>query len=203
MNKEVANILLAALDGATYLDRTSGVVQVVVRQVIVDQEQGISITKRVPYSSSATFLESAKMSEMMVPDSRYKSCLYFEDSGIVTSEPLNVRAVQYLSRLRLVCWLNMKDIAGGYDTAETAKIMADVMKRIRKLENSNSGVFIAIRPRITNIPIQSQVIFQNYDYDETVSQYLFPPFDYFALDIETTFRLGDPCIESFTDNTIV
>jgi hypothetical protein len=181
MNKEVANILLAALDGATYLDRTSGVVQVVVRQVIVDQEQGISITKRVPYSSSATFLEQAKMSEMMVPDSRYKSCLYFEDGGIVASEPLNVRGVQYLSRLRLVCWLNMKDIAGGYDTAETAKI----------------------RPRITNIPIQSQVIFQNYDYDETVSQYLFPPFDYFALDIETTFRLGDPCIESFTDNIIV
>ncbi len=202
MNKEIAKILLATLDGATYLDRTSGVVQVVVKQVVIDQENGVAVQKRIPYSDSATLVEAAKMHNAMVPDSKYKSCLYFEDGGVAVNTPENVRGEEYLSRLRLVCWLNMERIAGRYDTDMTAKIIADVMKRIRTVRNQNSGVFVAINPVVRSIPVQDAAIFAPYDYDETISQYLFPPFDFFALDIETRFRLGNPCIETFTDNSI-
>ncbi len=203
MNKELAKIFLGTLYGATYLDRTAGVVQVVIRKVMVDQENGISIERRVPYSDSATFEEAGKMSQAMVPDSKYKSCLYFEDQGIAVGDTFGGRGPVYTSRLRVVCWLNMERIVGAYDTAVTTQIMADVIKRIRALNNSNKGVFISIRPKVVAVPIQDAAIFSPYNYDETVSQYLMPPFDFFALDIETTFTIGDPCIQSFTDNIIV
>jgi hypothetical protein len=199
MNKEVAKVILATFSDANYLDRTSGVVQVFQR--VVEVEEGVSVVKRIPYSDSATYQETALMSKAMIPNSNFKSCLYFEDFGI-TPAGFNVSRSGFLSRLRVVCWLNMDRIAGAHNTAFAAAIQGDLMKRIKSVMNYSNGTFYRMTAKIAGIPVQSDAIFANYDYDQAATQYLFPPYDYFAIDIETTFEVADKCIESFVDQIV-
>lgn len=190
MNKQIALLLLSKLSDATYLDRTSGLVQVV--RKYFESEEGFKTEKRFPYSHSATFQELATMDKAMIPNSKYKSCLYFEDRGIDSSGMIRGN-VQYTSRLRLVCWLNMQIINGLYEPAATSKIMADIIFRLLEIQNLNEDPFSRVTVKLTSIAEQSQDIFSAYDYAETQSQYLMPPFDFFAIDFLVSFSMSNTC----------
>ena len=195
MNKQIALLLLSKLSDATYLDRTSGVVQVV--RKYFEAEEGFKTEKRIPYSHSATFQELATMDKAMIPNSKHKSCLYFEDRGIDSSGYVR-GIVQYTSRMRLVCWLNMQIINGMYDPTATAKIMADIIFRLLEIQNLNEDPFSRATVKLMGIAEQSQDIFSAYDYAETQTQYLMPPFDFFAIDLAVTFSISKTCLSNYS-----
>jgi hypothetical protein len=190
VNKQISLILLSKLGDANYLDRTSGVVQVVRKHSETDE--GFKIEKRIPYSHSATLAECSTMDKAMIPNSKHKSCLYFEDKGIDTGQDVRGN-VQYTSRLRLVCWLNMNIINGLYDPAVTSKIMADIIFRLMEIQNQNEDPFSRVTVKLAGIAEQSQDIFSAYDYAERETQFLMPPFDFFAIDFTVTFSISKEC----------
>jgi len=196
VNKQISLILLSKLGDATYLDRTSGVVQVV--RKYNETDEGFKIEKRIPYAHSATWQELATMDKAMIPNSKFKSCLYFEDKGIDIGQDVRGN-VQYTSRLRLVCWLNMNIINGIYDPTVTSKIMADIIFRLLAVQNENSDPFSRVTVKLAGIAEQSQDIFSAYDYAERETQFLMPPFDFFAIDFAVSFTMSKSCLPSFSN----
>jgi hypothetical protein len=198
MNKQLALILLDKLKDASYLDRTSGIVQVITR--VTEGDGGIRVEKKLPFTSFATYEDYGNAEKLMVPDSRFKSCLYFEDNGVIQQNASAVRGVRgatYESRIRIVCWLNTLIISGAPDMLLSAKVMADIVKRLTQTPHFNSEPFININTSIATIPAQDDRIFSQYDYDATRTQYLMSPFDFFAIDLLVNYQIPDACLNSF------
>jgi hypothetical protein len=193
MNKQIALILLSRLTDAAYLDRTSGIVQVLRRMDQISQD-GPLIEKRIPYAHDASLIDNTVSGNAMIPNSAFKSCLYFEDQGI-SKVSAGTRGITYDSRMRLVCWMNMRLAFGDYNTAKTALVMADIISRLTTVRNFNSGFFSTLNCSVTNIPAQNAAIFQDYDYSEVEAQYMMPPFDFFALELNIRFTVPQECID--------
>lgn len=197
MNKQIA-IILRDLCSAPYLDRTCGLVQTFDR--VIEGDNGISVVKRIPVTTSASFQEcNTSLTQFdMIPNSKYKGMLYFEDGGITGQTPVR-NGIEYISRIRLVCWLNTKLIKGEQDPLLAGMIMADI---IRKLGGNpfNSAPFTRITVQVANIPVQDKAIFKNYDYSEQQTQYLMAPFAYFALDLNVSFAVPNSCLSNITVN---
>lgn len=185
MNKELSLILLSKLKEAPYLDRTSGLVQVINR--VIDTGDGAFINKRIPVAADCSGIQAD-----MIPDSRYKGMLYFEDGGVAA--PIKARnGWQYTSKLRLVCWLNTQLITGDDSTLLSARVITDIATRLSGNPFS-SAPFSRIAVSISNIPVQDAAIFNKYDYSEAETQYLMPPYEYFALDLSVTYTIAGSCV---------
>ena len=195
MNKELSVILRDKIADAPYLERLSGLVQVFEKTIAVDGEAGRTIKKKIPVTSFATFQECESNNQAqvaMVPNSKYKGILYFEDGGINTPTPSR-GGMQYISRLRLVCWLNTKLITGQTDMSLTTRVIADILGRFAG-NPFNVSPFTKIAVKVANIPAQDKSIFSPYDYSEAETQYLMAPFEYFALDLNISYTIPFLCV---------
>ncbi len=200
MNKSLSLILLDKFSDASYLDRTSGVVQIVSKYFEV-ADGGPKYEKKIPYATSATLQDLATMAQAMIPNSAYKSCMYFEDQGILINGQRGPM-INYVSRMRLVCWLNMIRVLGYYDSDHTAKIMGDVIGRLTGVQNFNADPFSRITVTIGGIAQQNAQIFSDYSYDEREGQYLMPPYDFFAIDITVNFWMPAACLPVMSNEII-
>lgn len=191
MNKQIALLLLSKIKDAPYLDRVSGVVQVVSKTESTDG--GLTYTKKIPYSSTATADDLGKVDAAMIPDSGFKSCLYFEDGGLRVLG--NVRdGLRYQSSLRLVCWLNTDMINTDEDKLMVAKVMPDICSKWGTIETFNEAPFTQVKVTGMTMPPADSNIFSPYDYDEKATQYLMFPFDFFAIDLTVEFTVVNACL---------
>lgn len=191
MNKHIALLLLSKIKDAPYLDRVSGVVQVV--ESMAQTPDGLSYTKRMPYSSTATADEMGKIDAAMIPDSNFKSCLYFEDGGLKVLG--NVRdGLRYQSSLRLVCWLNTAMINTDEDKLMVAKVMPDICSKWGTVEIFNETPFTQVKVTGMSMPPADKNIFAPYDYDERATQYLIHPYEFFAIDLTVDFTVVNSCL---------
>ena len=191
MNKQIALILLDRLQGAPYLEHTSGIVQQVRRHR--KTEEVMSVDEVFPFSSFATPSETGKMNMAMVPDSKKKSLLYFEDGGIRVMG-VSSRGIQYRSSIRLVCWFNTAMINADNDKLMSQKIMGDVIAKITTPRNVSEEPFLLLNASVSQIPAQNSSIFTPFTYDETKTQYLLLPYDFFAIDFEVDFVFSSRCM---------
>lgn len=191
MNKPLSLALLSAIGELPYIDKKTGVVQVVEKPINVGGE---TVFKKIPVSSIATSQEcgAADLSAVeMVPDSRFKGLMYFEEKG----SGLGVRrsaSQQYRSDLRLVVWLNTVRINGGIPDMLLGPQAMNEIIQILTGRTFNSGIFINVSVAVSRIPEASASLFP-YDYDEKRTQYLFSPYDFFALDLVVSFDLARNC----------
>ena len=202
MNKLLSFGLLNKLGDLPYIDKSCGIVQVVEMPV---SNGGETVYKKIPVSAMATAEECSASNITnieMIPNSKLKGMLYFEDRGIT----LGVRrgsSQQYRSELRLVCWLNTANIT--YAFADNGVKIPDpfyitkVMNEIIQLLTPRKGVTISypyfnVGVVVNRIPEANAQIFAPYDYDEKRTQFLFPPYDFFAIDLTVTFELASGCI---------
>lgn len=195
MNKQIALILLDKLLSAPYLDRTSGIVQVLKKTEIID-DSGFKITKDIPYTSFATYEQCGKPENMMIPNSNFKSCLYFEDNGVIPRGRKRTSSV-FESKLRLVVWLNTLRITGNHDPLIAGKIMADVVQRLTAVNHFSGNPFcIDMTVTITAILPQDINIFSRYSYKDSEKPFLMMPYDFFAMDLSTSFTMPDYCFNA-------
>lgn len=189
MIKEICNDIKTKLIEGGFLsliDVYAGLVQTVTYKI--PDENGNLIVKRMPVSYDTTMAvecSNAGKERAVVPDSSKKGILYFEDNGgVLVNRQLSGGRAMYTGNLVLVCWMNKKRTVG--DTyAEISKAAYDQITE--KLQGKiNSQYFINLRA----VPVkfrQDAAIFGKYTYDETVLQYLRPPFEYLAIDLKVTF----------------
>lgn len=192
MNKPLSLVLLAHLGDLPYIDKKTGIVQVIERPVNMNGETAY---KKIPVSTLATSQEcgAADLSAIeMVPDGRYKGLLYFEDKGISLGTR-RASTQQYKSDIRLVVWLNTNKVNGGSPDMLFAYQAMNQIISLLTSKIQTYGIFINPAVTISRIPESNSGIFSAYDYDEKRTQYLFSPYDFFALDLSVSFDIARNC----------
>jgi hypothetical protein len=187
MNQTIANIIKAYIECLDFVDKIAGLVQTVFLNIT--GENGVKVQKSFPVSCT-TSVEDCKngLYNDLTPDSKYKTVIYFEDGG-VTFNKREGNFICYTSHLKLVCWINV-GIDERCPDGEPCTQAADFIKQIicqLPTHPVNVSPFANFYPVIISEDIRSNSIFSKYTYNELQTQYLMYPYDYFALNIETTF----------------
>ena len=198
MNKDIADIIVDKIAGLAWVEKYAGLT----RPITISQPNPNGATtpvkKTFPVACNVTPEECDKkgLYNDLMPNSKYKSVMYFEDFGInITGS--DAHYINCQSTLRLVCWLNGKKL--GYDGCGISSIaVMGILKVFAGMFNPfNEGNFVKIKiGAVSEAPKEPQ-IFTKYSYDESASQLLMYPFDYFALNLRVDFSIPFNCITDF------
>lgn len=194
MNHKIASILKGYLVNLTWKDKLAGLVQT----ANIRMKSGEDISpKSFPVScdiDAVTCINGAYQD--LAPDSKKKSVLYFEDKGVSFVERIGNR-MKFTSSLRLVGWLNLREIQGeSCDNSVTGcgTVGDYVIEVIKALPTTPFSTTDFVSIYISNISEaeQSVDIFSKYTYNENAVQYTMFPYQYFALDLTIDFVI--PCV---------
>lgn len=197
MNKELASIYknrLIANGGLAFVDVAAGLVQTVSFQENSGNDN-TTIVKRMPVATDTNITEGCdfKKEQAMVPNSKLKGILYFEDGGIASAGMKGSRQI-LRSTLTLVVWMNRARFSTEvYGALETAAI-AEIMQKIGFNRPVHEGNLQSVNPKLGSILQQDANIFSRYTYNEVETQYLRPPFGFFAMTILTDFMVNPACV---------
>ncbi|GGH24653.1 hypothetical protein FAZ19_16270 [Sphingobacterium alkalisoli] len=189
MNLYVAKVLKMLLTDLPYFDRPAGLVQTITKE----DSSGSGKTKVIRFPIEVDVTQE-KESVPMIPDDRIKGMFYIEDGG-----SKHDGGNDWTSDLTLVCWFCPKKISANVE-AVSVNAMADIMYLCKKFYND--APITKLKFNVVSSPVRSASIFSQYVYPEVNTQYLMPPYDFFALKIKASFRLSDSCIEPLTDPDI-
>ena len=192
MNNKLANIIKGKISDLTWIDKIAGLVQTV--NIKIDK-----VSKSYPISCDVDYEVCIKGAyQDLAPNSKKDSIVYFEDKGVSFVQRIGNR-IKFRSSLRLVCWLNLKNIYGATCDAEvehgnvSGDYVIEVIKALPSVPFSE-GDFIGITITDISQAERSVDIFSKYTYNEQATQYLLFPFDFFALDLQIEFTI--PCIKT-------
>lgn len=202
MNKEITKVLRKRLEadyGLEFIDVFSGLVQTVTRK---DQDaNGNPKSIRFPVSYDTNIVDGGKSPEKaLTPDSTKKGLIYFEErSPIVTGRRSSSGFMEYRSNIDLVAWINRRKITGDDYSEITKTAIERVIEKINRSQEEENG-FVNIRLAVQSIR-QDGNIFSKYTYDEEITQFLRPPFEFFAISFVVSFysratRCDEPIVLS-------
>lgn len=194
MNIDIAEVLKGFLTTASFTDKIAGLVQTM--RVGITNNDGQRTESLFPVSCLYTYDEckTGKYAEL-VPNSKYKSILYFEDNGLSFGQ--REGRWQFVeSRLKLICWANMKKI--DKDDYNSSNMISEILYLFPDMP-FDSGIFKQVLISVTGQDIRNNSIFSKYSYNEPFTQYLMYPYDYFALNLTINFKIIPACYEP-TDN---
>jgi hypothetical protein len=193
MNHKIASILKTYIETLSWADKVAGLVQTANIRV----KNGDTITNKA-YPVSCDISEEVCLKgayQDLAPDSKKKSVIYFEDLGVNQIERQGNK-LKFESKLRLVCWLNYREIqregcdSGVVGCGTSGDYVIELIKVLPTSPISTTD-FVAISVSNITQVIRSEDIFSKYTYAEHETQYLMFPFDYFALDLTISFTI--PC----------
>lgn len=196
MNKLISLALMSRLYSLPFIDKFGGIVQTITK-VIPNGDK--PILKRIPISavhqapSGCSDLTDAT-SIHFIPESKLRGMLYFEDLGLTTdnSRKRHTGMNWYRSRLRLVVWVNQKNLLPEYSITFATSAMNQIIDLMVNGEQ-NFDILRNMKVSITSIPPATSALFANYDYNEQETQFLIPPYDFFALDLDIQFGVAKGC----------
>ena len=194
MNKEISKILRDKLregDGLAFVEKYVGMVQTVVRD---DPNEGATKKSRFPVATEVFINNICQSNEQIItPDSGLKGLIYFEDNGT------NPDGKKYVSNLTLICWINRAKIVSNIYSEITGIAIQNILNKIGVDENpENVSMFQGLTVSLTKIFPQEASLFSKYTYDESVTQYLRPPFEFFGLGLQIKYGINSKCIEPLT-----
>lgn len=190
MTVDIGNIIIDKIKLLPFIDKYSGVIKPLSLKTKVGENK--FETKKYPIGCQVTAEEcEAGQYKDLVPDDTKKSVLYLEDRG--------VRFVQYVgSKLKfkasydLVCWLNLPKL-GSSSCSYSAIAIAGIISKFKPTP-FQSGIYQQTLITITGQSPKGVDPFMKYSYDETVTQHLMHPFDYFVLQIDVDFMVDKRCV---------
>ncbi len=194
MNTVIANILKERIETLNWVDVCSGLVKEFIKtDTIIRNDKPIVIRKTFPVSCDVTNADCVAGKYMdLVPNSRKRSIIYFEDYGVRPIVQSNLD-FSWKSQLRLVCWVNMNKF--DYNECSISALLIQSLLSKFPIGFGNLGGFNRVGFSVAGEIPKDARIFSRYSYDESVTQYLVKPFDYFALNIETTFTTNPTCFD--------
>lgn len=200
MNKEIASILkgrLLANGGLPFVDSISGLAQRVVTKEPTGE--GTTTTKAMPVSYDNSPAQGCSISKekALIPDSSRRGLLYFEDRGAAIGDGVG-GGIGFTSGLTLVCWMNRERLVDDSYTELSAYCVAKILHKLNTHKYATEGMFQRFMVRPGRVLPQDAGVFARYTYDETVTQYLRPPFEFFALELSVDYVLHPNCIDTIT-----
>lgn len=189
MNKALASILKTKLAALNYFERTAGLVQKIEMAAPADGSASSQILK-FPISADITFLTARRENLLLdlIPNSSSRGVAYFEDKGSKVLEK-----GKYQSSLRLICWYDGKQFYQDPILYEPV-VMANVIAAISG-QRYNADPFAGLYVKAGAI-VSDASIFSPYSYDEKTTQYLMPPYSFFAVDLELEYRINTSCLNT-------
>jgi hypothetical protein len=198
MVKELASILKTRLYGVPFVDLYGGLVQ---RVEYKDTDvNGNPATKRMPVATDFYPAEACTGKELsFVPDSNKRGIAYFEDGGAVFIERTS-GLLHFRASLTLVVWTNKANWAGDSYAEVSARCIASIIGRIQNTNPINYELFKRVQVSPGKVLPMDSSIFSRYTYDESTTQYLRPPFEFFAIALTVDFWISPSCIDELTLN---
>lgn len=184
MNASIAELLKLRIQQFSYVEKLGGLVR-----AITLQRQGQNIT--IPIGSGVEDPLECGDEQLLdlVPDERYRCIVFFEDRGLVPVTS-RTRGQSWTSNLRLVCWVNTSLLGGDVNAGDA--IMQQFLGAIQS-GPYNIDPFVGVRHKLSGVATKGPSLFSTYTFPEGVRQYLLYPFDAFAIDIATDFRIRPGC----------
>lgn len=179
-----------------FIEKYGGVVQTI-QKVIPGTDGEKSVVKRIPISTVHQAPENCSLVDAtslhFIPESKLKGLLYFEDGGsVIDVSRRHTGLVYWRSRLRLVVWMNQKLLKEKYDI-EMGSVAMNQIIGLLVTNPENRDVFKALSARVASIPPATSALFSEYDYNEKETQFLMPPYDFFAIDLDVFFGIPKGC----------
>ncbi len=193
MTTVLAHILKKQLIDLNFLDSIAGLVQTISRIEPTIIEDTFAVSK-FPASVDLNFDDCLRKGNFtdLVPNSKNKGILYFENWGTVPNGRKG-NDFEYISKLRLVCWINNQKIQGK----ESKSIRHQLITFIRaKLENKffQGEGLKKISVTATRIIENDVEIFKPYTYPIDAVKFLMHPFEAFAIDLHIGYSIGSNCV---------
>ena len=190
MINDIGIILKSYISTLPFTDKIAGVVKPITYKET--DQSGRVITKTIPVDCNVTHADCVnKKYTDLIPNSQYKSVMYFEDQG-TTRLSDTPKDFTFQSTLKLVCWLNLKKM-GKTNCSNSALAVASVLN-VLPTRYFNNGVYTRMLIEVTGQDIKSPQIFSRYTYDEEKTQFLMYPYDYFSLTVQVKFTISKACI---------
>ena len=186
MNQYIAEILKCRIENMSFVDKVAGLVMPVTANI----DGGLKIFP-VAANSNHNDCITGQYNDLM-PNSRYKSVMYFEDLGIEFGTR-NGDIQEFRSRLKLVAWLNLARIMDENcpDSGSICAVLETINALNQKIQNYAPVLSLAVD---INQVTRDKSIFSEYTYDEKYSQYLFYPYDFFAITITVRGKINYACL---------
>jgi hypothetical protein len=194
MNSKIAHVIKGKIEGLSWIDKIAGLVQTVsIRKAI-----GETFTvKTYPVSCDVDYDACVKgRFQDLTPDSKKKSVIYFEDRGCTMIERQG-QNIKFQSNLRLVCWLNLKEIHGATCNDEIEHCQTswyyvlDILKELPTMPFKTTDFLSVFIASVSEVP-RTVEIFSKYSYNQESTQYLLWPFDFFSLDFQINVTICIP-----------
>lgn len=204
MNKEISKVLRERLrgnGGLPFVQKYAGLVQTVTD--VNPTSDSTTEKRRYPVATEVVVNDVCHGNEeVMTPDSAMKGVLYFEDGGTQKTESEKGK-FKYLSNLTLIVWINRQLITSNIYSEITGIAIQMILDKLGVEKNPESeGMFSQIQVTLNRILPQEATLFSKYTYDETVTQYLRPPFEFFGLNLSVKYGINSNCITDFNFENI-
>jgi len=201
MNTTIASYLKdQILADVTWADRVVGMVRTLTFEQVPDG--GAKIVKRIPISCDLQASQRDCISNKqhhVVPDQKLQALIYFEDGGASPTDR-STRGIIMTSTIKLICWLNLNRLG---QTSCSASALAEIqlIELLDRLPpvNLNAAYGVPLNGvKVVQISVDQKDarIFSKYTYDESKSQYLIYPYDYFALTLRVQFEVPRGCVDN-------
>lgn len=194
MNKEIALVIANKIKDLPFIDVLAGMV----KSVTTEQPSDAS-TKRVVFPVAYEIVkpeatECTSKSRDLVPNSKKKSIIYFEDFGANPTSGGRPGKPMFQSTIRLVAWFNRNRLVGDQYANISTFCQSAIIGLLTGKNPINTGNFQRLTFSANRLPPQDAGIFSRYTYDEATRQYLMPPYECFAIDFTCRFAVRDTCL---------
>lgn len=203
MIAEIASILKTRIQDLPFIDLIGGLVQTVTETQPIGEGETKKVKFPVAYDITANCGNNpeANQPHPMIPEHSRRSIFYFEDYG-TSSQPARTPSVQnFVSNLRLVAWINNHALFSTTFEDNRTQMMTMILQALGIGGNpTNAGNFRRMSISVTRLPVADASLFSKYNYDETIIQYLMPPYSCFAIDLAVKYEVSSACIPNVVLN---
>lgn len=203
MIEQILEALRPNIEALPFIDKFGGLVRPASKVFGTDQNTGRPITKTFPIGcnvSAGDCWDQGKYLDL-VPNDTKLSVSYFEAPNRLTVANYShgKRSVaNWGGVVRFVCWLN-GPLLGVNNCAFSG---VPILNLTDAINGRSRGVIIpedSVYFQVESEEVKSPDLFKPYSYDEQ-KQYLFYPFDYFALNISIKYSVPSGCALPFVIN---
>lgn len=195
MNSSLGDIIISRIADLPFMDKYAGVTKIIQQKsksgknLVFPAYTRLIIDECEPDGNVGVYGD-------LCPNTAFKSVLYLEDKGsrVVKREGAYI---YWKSTFDIVCWLNLPKL--GYTMDQGFRYSATAVNGIiSALPQTpfNSGVFhrVLIQP-VAQQP-QNANPFSKFSFEESITQYLLYPYDFFVLTVDVDFAVNKHCLEA-------
>lgn len=194
MNHELAATMKGMISHFPFVDVLAGLVKTAETSTPNDDDGTVKRQKfPVAWDTNIGGNCHAGAERDLIPDSSRRSIIYFEDLGTNITRDGRNGDIAFAGTVRLVGWLNRNRLVGNPYQEVSAHIIAAIIGKLN-MRYENLGIFKRLSVYATRVPPQDQNLFSRYTYDETVRQFLMPPYEAFGIDFASTYRVNPGCM---------